>query len=253
MSSFARKLFILSLVINIIGLVGGILIVEKKGGLPWLSKKISAAFRAEKAQISDRERLTKISVYEELKIEPTDIVFLGDSLFAFGEWREMLEDNRVKNRSISGEETGQILERLDRIVEGQPRHVVMLFGGNNILNGIPYDKTLEQYSQILDMISNSSEHTEFWLLPMIAANEKVYNQWISPGFPNLNMPDKTNIKPLNDFIKNLAAQRPSVHFIDTPFLLNQDGQIKEEFTYDGLHLNGTGLKAIAQRLKKIIQ
>ena len=46
----ARILIILSLTINLLCVIGAVVITEKKGGFPWLSRKVAEAFRPTEAQ-----------------------------------------------------------------------------------------------------------------------------------------------------------------------------------------------------------
>ena len=51
-----------------------------------------------------------------LPLHSSDIVFLGNSITDGCEWAELFENRHVKNRGISGDRSGWLLERLDSII-----------------------------------------------------------------------------------------------------------------------------------------
>lgn len=183
--------------------------------------------------------------------EPADIVFLGDSILDFGEWHEFMNDHRAKNRAINGDDTGTILKRLGSIVVGHPRHIVLLCGINNFQKGISFTKTATEYSQIVKAILSQSPSTDLWLLSVLPVNSILYRKWIVPDHPGINMPSWDQVVALNAFIRELTVGNPRVHFVELSDLLDSNGEIREAYTIDGLHLNGVGLKMVAERLKNV--
>jgi lysophospholipase L1-like esterase len=245
-------LVILSLSLNLIGIVGSIIALQKKGGLPWLTRKLTEITSAKKGSVTRGDYPSnRISVFAELPTEPTDIIFLGDSILDFGEWHEFMNDHRAKNRAINGDDTGTILTRLGSIVVGHPRHIVLLCGINNFQKRIPFTKTTTEYSQIVKTISSKSPGTDLWLLSVLPVNSILYRKWIVPDHPGINMPPRDQVVALNAFIKELTVGNPRLHFVELPNLLGSTGELQETYTLDGLHLNGLGLKMIAERLKDI--
>ena len=45
----------------------------------------------------------RVSLFEKLPTSNEDIIFLGNSITNGGEWVELLNDERIKNRGISGD------------------------------------------------------------------------------------------------------------------------------------------------------
>lgn len=250
-SRLVHSVLILSLCMNAMVVVGTVVIVEKKGGLLWLTRKFSDVFHpAQAGQERDLYQNTRLSVFEELSVEPEDIIFLGDSTLDFGEWHEFFSDHHVKNRSINGDDTHTILERLDPIVDGSPRHVILLCGANNFQKRIPFSQTTDEYTTIVSSITSRSQTTELWLLPVFPVNIALYKKWIIPEYPGITMPDMSDISKLNAFIENFPGGNRRIHFVDTSALIDQNGELNENFTLDGLHLNGRGLKLLAMRLRE---
>jgi lysophospholipase L1-like esterase len=247
-----RIVIILCLAMSLLALIGFVGIMAKKGGLPWLSRKVAEVFRPQEAKRTRGDYPNnRLSVFEQLPVGPDDIVFLGDSILDLGEWHEFLDDGHAKNRGINGDDTHTILDRLNQIMVGRPRHVVVLCGINNFQKRIPFAQTTNEYAQIVAMISSQSQHTDIWLLPVLPVNTRLYKRWIVPDHPGINMPSRTEVEALNAFVKKLAVDKQRIHFVEMPALLNHTGELREDCTLDGLHLNGRGLKTIGTRLQRL--
>jgi lysophospholipase L1-like esterase len=193
-----------------------------------------------------------LSVFEQSSIGSNDIVFLGDSIFDFGEWHELMGDPRAKNRAINGDDTNTVLKRLDQIVAGRPAHVVILLGINNFQKGMSFTQTTTEYRSIVERLSES-DTTQIWLLPVFPVHPGLYRRWIMPYDPGIRMPQQAEVERLNRFLQELAAtHQPRVNFVPIPTVLDPSGHLAEDFTLDGLHLNGRGLSEIAKHLKKVL-
>ena len=63
-----------------------------------------------------------------LPLHSSDIVFLGNSITDGCEWAELFENRHVKNRGISGDRSGWLLERLDSIIAAHPKKLFLMIG-----------------------------------------------------------------------------------------------------------------------------
>lgn len=245
MSKYIIRGFVaLSLAFNLAALAGGAAFIHYKGGLPYLSRKI---FGTEKR---GGYHDTKQSVYDQLSIKPGDIVMVGDSILDFGEWSEFLGP-RAKNRAISGDTTNAVLKRLPAILDGKPRHVVIECGMNDLLNNRPVREIVRDYSEILATVTTRLPDADVWIFPVLPVNSYRYRQWIVPEHPGIRCPDQKEVKELNDRLRSLAASDRRIHFVELPGLCDGSG-IRDAYTYDGLHLNGAGLKCMADRLRPLL-
>jgi len=59
---------------------------------------------------------------------PADIVLLGDSHIANGDWVSLLPGRKVLNRGIGWDTTEDVLDRLDEVIARKPRIVVIQIG-----------------------------------------------------------------------------------------------------------------------------
>ena len=250
-SHLSRILLLLSLTANAFFLLASVTIVLTMGGYPWLRREAAEVFPPLRSHGPRADYASTMrSLFALLPVGPNDILLLGDSILDYGEWNEFLDNPRVKNRALNGDDTRSILPRLDQITRGQPRHVVLLCGINNIQNRVSYAQTTREYAQIVATITSQSVRTDLWLLPVLGINTRIYQKWIVPDYRHLHMPTVAEVAALNAFIRPLAADRSRIHFIDLPGLLDSIGELRAEYTSDGIHLNGRGLQQVAIRLKQ---
>ena len=79
--------------------------------------------------------LQRRSLFEVLPVYSSDIVFLGNSITDGCEWAELFNNRHVKNRGISGDRSGWLLDRLDPIVGGHPKKLFLMIGVNDLAAG----------------------------------------------------------------------------------------------------------------------
>lgn len=152
------------------------------------------------------------------------IVLLGDSHLGLVHWNELLGRCDVLNRGIGGEVTTGALARLDPIIALKPRLVVCQLGVNDIAGqGKTAQQTWADYSVLLKRLK--------------AAKIPILLNTVPPMRYQLKF--NPEIKALNGQIKKWANSN-GTPCIDLASLVSEDGVLKSELTYDGLHLNAAG-------------
>ena len=249
---FFKILIILSLAFNLLFISGTVAIVIKKGGMRWVRLKWAKHLISQGGHpVGDPYLYNKLDLYDQLQIHDTDIIFLGDDSFEFGEWHELMGTEAAKNRSLIGADTHSVLDRMDQIMQGRPRHIVLKCGINNFQKGIRLPQTLKEYQEIVDRILSESKDTDILLIPVFPVNTELYRQRIIPRKPWVKVPGQAEVQSFNQSIAALQ-NNPRVHFCDMPGLLNAKGELSDVYTLDGLHLNYLGLKEIANMLRSRI-
>jgi Lysophospholipase L1 and related esterases len=84
----------------------------------------------------------RATLFENLPITPSDIVFLGNSLTDGCEWAELFENPHIKNRGISGDVVLGIYDRIDPILKGKPAKIFLLTGINDVSHDLTADSVL---------------------------------------------------------------------------------------------------------------
>lgn len=202
----------------------------------WLLKE------QEKIQTKYRE-LNQISV-----IEP-DIIFIGDSIIEYYPLQELLGTSKaIVNRGIRGYQTGLLLDNLDAHLYGDAvDQIVLLIGTNDIGKDIPMNEALNNLESVIQTISRDYPLSQIKLVSILPVNEgEDFKQTVY-------IRTNEKIKACNQAYQDLASAYMQVEFVPVfENLLDQKGQLKSDFTTDGLHLSVSGYQALSSTLKKYI-
>lgn len=202
----------------------------------WLLKE------QEKIQTKYRE-LNQISV-----IEP-DIIFIGDSIIEYYPLQELLGTSKaIVNRGIRGYQTGFLLDNLDSHLYGDTvDQIVLLIGTNDIGKDIPMSQALTNLESVIQTISRDYPLSQIKLVSILPVNEgEDFKQTVY-------IRTNEKIKAWNQAYQDLASAYMQVEFVPVfENLLDQKGQLKSDFTTDGLHLSVSGYQALSSTLKKYI-
>lgn len=212
----SRKwIFAASLAVNLVCIVFAVAAVRQKGGIRWLRERLSPPRHA--------------------------TVFLGDSITAFQDWQSSFPGRQVQNFGRPGQTTAQILARMPRVEEQQPRALFLMAGVNDALQGIPVFTAASNYDHIVRSIQRDSPETEIYLISALPVTDRASSTWP----PLLTRAAEVNrwIAAMNRHISTLADGRKTIYVdVDGDFLLQE--QMNPVYTYDGVHLNRRGYRAL---------
>jgi lysophospholipase L1-like esterase len=175
------------------------------------------------------------SQFEMLKnSDKYETMMLGDSITDEGLWDELLENNKVQNRGISGDTTSGVLDRLDSINKSI-KQVFIMIGVNDIMRGKEVDEIYANYMKIIKTFKDK--------------NIKVYIQ--STLFIGEKRMENFNpkVEELNKRLEKYANEN-QITFINLNPIFAPQKVLKKEFTSDDLHLNGSAYKLWANEIKK---
>jgi lysophospholipase L1-like esterase len=172
-----------------------------------------------------------------------DIIFLGNSITAYGNWEELMGTKHAKNRGIPGDNTFDVLARLSEVTEGKPAKVFILIGINDIGRSFPDSIIMRNYKRIIRRIKEESPRTKIYVQTLLPVNNT-----FTPALPHFNKDQ--HILAVNEGIKKLSISE-NLTLIDlySPFL-DKDNRLDKNYAFDGLHLNGIGYLKWAELLKK---
>jgi lysophospholipase L1-like esterase len=190
--------------------------------------------RLEVERIERHHYLQRADFFNAHPAQPGDILFLGDSLTAGGNWDEIFPYMSIKNRGINADTTEGLLRRMDCVTSGKPAAIFILIGTNDL----PWyehrhdEMILGTYSQILDRIKSDSPETKVFvesLLPRAHSYAK-------------------RIQEFNIRLKELAKSQGAV-FIDLyPKFADAKGDLRADLNNDHLHLLAPGYALWAEVL-----
>lgn len=247
-----RKVLVVSLIINILFLVFFIVVVinNKSCVVDFCTKLFSGNDKTRQSSMpaphmpewyymNSRHWKEKKAMYEAIPNEANEIIFVGNSLTFACNWAELLQNPKVKNRGIEGDNTEGLLERLDEITESLPDKIFLMMGVNDIGYGLPIAEITANYQTILTRIKQSSPLTS------------VYVQSVLP-IRGLKGRNNDSIKVLNENLQLLAGENTAVFINLYPDFLDSDGELNMSYSYDGLHLNTEGYLLWKSKIEKYV-
>ena len=235
MGEIGKIALLISIILNLFILGLGSIWVYSHGGISYIIRKITflqySVIKAN-SMYDSPYYWDKKTHFETLPKSKSDVVFLGDSITDCCEWQELFRGISIKNRGISGDTTNGILNRLDEVVQSNPKKVFIMIGINDINQGRNVPDIFQNYRIILKKIKEETPITKVFVQSLLPVNNQL--------FPNYQTNHK--VIQLNTKIKVLA-QEWSFQYIDLfpAFLDNdKDNGLNPHYTTDGLHLNGQG-------------
>lgn len=181
-------------------------------------------------------------VSENVKAPESSIVFVGDSITEFFPLKKYLgRDLPLLNRGIAGTDTQWLLEHMkEQTLSVMPSKLFLMIGVNDIGKGRDQSEIIGNISELLNQIRINTYGSEIFLISILPVNEDV--KYAEKVKMRKNQVIKKVNNQLNEFL--------GVEFVDLyPILLDEEEQLSEIYTTDGLHLNQDGYEKIAEALK----
>jgi lysophospholipase L1-like esterase len=179
-------------------------------------------------------------------------VLLGDSITDFFNWYELFYDfskstgQAVYNRGISGDTTDRLLERLqENVLNIKPKNIVLLIGTNDIGRGLPLSLSIENLEKIIKSTKECCPDVNFIIEAVYPINEKMRDRFEKRSNKKINEMNK-------EFIK-LCQKYDCVWLDFTDKLKDKNGNLKEEYTFDGLHINAFAYEIVAENVIPLLK
>lgn len=185
----------------------------------------------------------RMELFRGLPIQKNAIVFLGNSITERGQWHELLPGRLIMNRGIGGDNTFGVLARLDSAVMGKPKQLFLLIGINDIGRGLPVEVIANNYKRIVEQIRASSPKTVIYTQSVLPMNDDVLKAAYLKN-------KKDTILQLNKAIKQIAADHRLTYINLHEVFADEKGDLKKEYTIDGIHLNPAAYAVWVDYLKK---
>ncbi len=206
-----------------------------------------------------REKADKVARYRCLNryVRKGQVVFAGSSLMEQFPIYEFLLDDRlpftIYNRGIGGFTTEEMLQALNEcIFELEPSHLFLNIGTND-LNGPDYDQNrlIANYDKILHAIRQRLPETRVYLLAYYPVNPNVTED---PHMQEI-FRHRTNarITAASAAVKELAHRYGAEYLDLNDGLMDADGNLKAEFTIEGMHMYADGYRVVLQNLLPVLR
>ena len=200
--------------------------------------------------LKEQEKIqTKYRYLNQVSVLEPDILFIGDSIVEYYPLQELFGTSKtIVNRGIRGYQTGLLLENLDaHLYGGAVDKIVLLIGTNDIGKDVPVNEALNNLEDIIQSIARDYPLTEIKLLSILPVNEgEEYKQTVY-------IRTNETIQNWNQAYQELASAYMQVEFVPVfDNLTDQAGQLKKDYTTDGLHLSIAGYQILSKALKSYL-
>ena len=139
---------------------------------------------------------------------------------------------RVVNEGVSGDTTKDGLERIDRVLAHKPQIVVLEFGGNDGLRGLPVSMALQNIASMIEQLQRGGAKV---------------------ALAGISLPPQYG----HDYITQFDAMYPTLakqfRLPLLPFLLQNVYGVDGDIQSDGVHPTAQGAKQVAANVQKLIQ
>ena len=181
----------------------------------------------------------------EVKFDANDnFLFLGDSITELYPLEEYYDNLPVVNSGISGNKTTDILNDMKtRVYQYNPTKVFLLIGTND-LNSTDediVDVTFDNIKKIVNEIKENRSDATIYVESVYPVNSVIENNVVT---------NRTNkkVKELNKKLSNYCDEESCEYINLYDDLIDEEGNLKTEYTEDGLHLNSLGYVVITREL-----
>lgn len=118
-----------------------------------------------------------MTLFNEEPMVKGKIIFLGNSITEFGDWKQLLKDSTVINRGIASDITFGILNRLDEVIAHLPSKLFIKICINDISKDIPDKVIIENIFTIVERVKTGSPKTQIFVQSILPTNDSVKTKY----------------------------------------------------------------------------
>jgi lysophospholipase L1-like esterase len=176
-----------------------------------------------------------------------ELILFGDSMMAYFPIKAFDLEDQVLNMGIPGDTTVGLLNRVDQVIRMHPKYVIINIGLNDfVLTQLSYDESLNNILEIRHQILEKCPNTEVYVTSLTPINQKDFEDQTY-----LLNRDKEDAVKLNKLLKSRIDHK---YFIDTyDDLLDEQGDLRLDYTRDGIHLNQKGYQVYLKMINNILK
>lgn len=163
------------------------------------------------------------------------LLFLGNSITEFGDWKKLTGDSGAVNRGIAADNTFGVLDRLGEVISRRPHKLFLEIGINDIAQDIPVDVIEQNIYSIVGRVKAGSPNTSVYVISILPTNSDVRLE-----YPELY--GKNGVVEHLDYNLHLHSSEKGFGYIDLYHkVVTADGDLDRRYARpDGLHPNAAG-------------
>lgn len=204
---------------------------------------VIAIFAATQAYIWNVVSNLAVKIERQSKIDPNatsdDYLLIGNSILSNCDWSKMLNKNNIYNSSISGLTLFEANQFPSTFVNRKSKKIFIELGINDLNTAVPTKMVVYAGAAFLGLVKKISPNSEVFFISVLPLNESMMK----------GKSTNTEIKEYNSKISTWARNN-HIQYIDAySSMLDDQGQLNQMYTLDGLHLTETGYAHLAAVLK----
>lgn len=193
----------------------------------------------------DRSLGMRATYFSVLPVVEGDVLMIGDEMIHGGEWHELLDSPKVKNRGTGWGYPGCSMETIGRNVEvmfmrscGKGPSAVCLYAGTDeALHGTSLDDMMRMYAHVIAGIKSKAPNATIRLMSLLPVPDAAVNVG--------------RIRPFNEMLRALADKDSRLQYVDIYTPMERNGIASPEFFIDS-YVNGKGYAVIAAKVAEAL-
>ncbi len=182
------------------------------------------------------------------KAKPKGTVLFGDSLLQFFPIATYFPKEVMYNCGCQGATTDLLLHLQPYAVRNyDPSRVILLAGTNDLNDEWRFDRLEIAFNiyKLITIMRNHNPSLQVIVISPLPIREETMK---------CDARDNVQLRLLGDEIRNNCEEFTNTYYVNMyPFFLDAKGQLKQELTSDGLHLNEQGYALFASLLREYIE
>jgi len=203
--------------------------------------------------MQERHRSQRVASFVELnqRAEKNGILFIGDSITEAFPIHEILRSEQQKyNRGVGGDKTIDILNMLEVVVYSLiPAKIFLLIGTNDLGLGSKPQEIIEQIKEICSNIERNLSDTKLYVQSIYPVNQMLDDKLSSQ---TVGLRNNRDIQTINAAIREFVSNNHATYIDLYPKLVDNEGLLQADYTYDGLHLNIKGYEIVRDEIQKYL-
>ena len=168
------------------------------------------------------------------------IVMLGDSQIEMGSWYDLFHGRfAIRNAGLSRAKIADVSRLANAISGMNPEMVVVMCGVNDLGTGCSVDAAAKDYGRLLENIRGRMDGHRVLVLSIMP----VARSRMADGSTELN----ASVSALNVRLNELC-DKIGVSYLDVTRNLSAKDALREDVTWDGLHLSPPGYRILAEAI-----
>lgn len=190
------------------------------------------------------------SKLDSIKAQDENIVFFGDSITEGYNVKEFYDEYRVVNSGISGNTTNDLINRIDNdLYDYNPSVVIIQIGTNDLRANIKDEEIINNIKTIIKGIRKNRKNASILVESIYPLNRDMDTEYWNGVNTDYN---NKHIIKLNKDIKKLCKIE-HIKYIDVyTSLLDDNKNLKEVYSKEGLHLTDLGYYKVTKIIKKYL-